>query len=610
MPASPPPGPHPWRSTLLALVVVAALLASVAGTSAATAQPPAAGTPDHENPPSATVVTPNESDSEHRGDVVPLALSTGGAGDATVRNGAATGAYRAKLSVADRDGDGRVRLRWNTYLAGHGGAYDAVGNDTVAVESEFALDGRVQPGPFEATATTDGERVDTATVNLTAPGAPSLRSLVTVPGRNVTLSTLADVRAAERAGDLRASKRAWLRGVLVLELRAPGIEGALAAQPGGNASARFANLTATDGFGFSFVQDWRTVGTMEEPMRLRLPGRGARVLADPANDSYYLLLDVDRARFENQDHQLHAHDAGDWFDANFTVGPASGLVEQRRTATVEKVVVSEPGVELDEPVEPLVRPRANQRLVADTNLPTGMRVTVVARVLFSDFERRLTVPVTSGPAGNHVNATLDLSSLGTVTKLRVRYFLDGREVGTGFRDPVQTAVVTADEYEVSIAGVERTGDPSAPVAVTVNATLGEAGYVVLHAGSARGRVLGVSRWLEPGSYTGLTVEASAPLRDAERAVVVVHDHNIDGYEYAGDPAVVLNGTRVTAAVDIPPERTPTASPSPTPSPPPTPGPTAGSPTPTEPPTVTTTPGFGPLAALVAVVVVALVRPGR
>lgn len=585
----------PESTSIVRLWLLVALLvvACAAGATTAAAHPAAwIGQADCTSSNHATTDARNHTVTVHRGDVVDVALSVGNATDAVVHVSSGDSIYRANVSVADTDGDGRVVLRWNTYLAGHGDAFDAAGEDAATVEGETPVDGRVPPGRYDVTVTAGGERVDAATVNLTAAPAQSLRSLTSVPGRNVTLATPGDIRAAELSGDLRTSKRAWLRGVLVLELRAPGIGGALAAQDGPNASARFESLIATDGFAFSFVQDWRTVSTMEEPMRLQLTGRGVQVLADPANDTYHLLVDVDRARFDNQDGRLHDHDTGDWFDANFTLGPGSDLVEERRTATVEKVVVSWPGVELDGPPESLVHPRRNQRLVADTNLPTGTAVTVHVSVLGSGFERRLSVPVTGGPDGNHVNATLNLSTLSAGTKLRVRYFFDDREVGAGFRDQFETVVVTGAEYRLTVTGTDGTGEPQAPAAVTVNATLGEFGYVVLHADSARGRVLGASRLLEPGTYTNLTVERSTSLRDTERVVVVLHHYRGEhGQEYAGDPAVVLNGSQVAVPVAVPPE--PTATPSATA----TPDPTTNSPTPSS--TLTDTPGFGVALALLA-----------
>lgn len=556
---------HTARSIALLVLVLAAGPAAVGASPVGVDSPnqtPAMAVAD--GPPAPAVSPSQRRVTEHRGDVVTLELSTDGAQDAFVRITSADGEYGATLSVVDADGDETVSLRWNTYLAGRGGGFRAVGNDTVAVDAETSLDGRLSPGRYVVNASANGDRVDGAVVELVAPPTPSMRSLATVPTRNVSLRDAEDVRSALRADALRPSGRVMLREVLVLEVGAPGIAGALAAQPGGSWSTRLADLATSDGFHVSLREDLATVNLEQSPVRYRLEGPGVRLLPDARNDTYYLVLDVDTAPLETVSGDRRRQvDDGDWFDANLTVGPASGLVERRRTATVQDVAVVEPSVVLGDHTEPYVAARPNQRLSARTNLPTGVNVTVTVWTAASDYERRLTVPVTAGPWGNRVNATLNLTAVPRGATLVVRYALAGRPL----YHEAQFAHVERGAVDVSIQSVERTRSSSGTLAVTANVTLPGHAFVVLHANGTRGRVLDASRLLGPGTHGGVTVRTSA-IADVDRVVVVVHDAVGGGPRFEGDPAMVSNGTPVAAAVTVLPEPTATAGPAGSPTDPP------------------------------------------
>lgn len=603
----------------VAVLVVAVLLGVVP---AASGIAPAAAAPeatDPQTPPAGhadgpSPATDSNRTTEHRGDVVAVSLSTAGAANASVSVAAADGGYEANLSLVDADGDGTVVLRWNTYRAGHGGGYEAVGDDTATILEETTVEGRLPAGRYTVAATADGERVDGDIVELVPSPAPAIRSLATVPTQNVSLEGPGDVRSAVRGDSLRPSERVMLREVLVLALEAPGVGGAFAAQEGPNESARFASLVSRTGFHFSLRQDDATVNLHELPGRFRLEGPGVRLLPDGRNDTYYLVLDVDAASLEPIGGTgRRSVEDGDWFGANLTVGPASGIVDSGRTATLEDVAVEEAAVVLDYRTEPYVAAAPNQRLSARTNLPTGVPVTVTVTTAASDYERRLTVPVTAGPGSNRVNATLNLTSVPYGATLFVRYELQGRPLHNGD----QFAHVESDDLNVTVVDLERPGDQSSSVAVTADVTLPGEGFVVLHANSSRGRVLGSTRLEIGGTHEGVTVTTSASLADVERVVVVLHEAWGGGPRFDGDPALVANGTRVAAAVPVPPEETPTADGAaqtdtpvtPTTGTTPDDGPeaTGGTNDRTSTATGTTVPGFGVAGALVAVVTAALAR---
>jgi PGF-CTERM protein len=589
----------PLPNSVRTVPAVAVVLALVVAAPAAGAIAPAtdAGTGDQRDP----RVT------EHRGDVVAVPLSVGNASDARVRVESAAGPYEADVSLTDADGDGRVELRWNTYLAGHGDAFAAAGEDAASTDDRRPLDGRVAAGNHTLTVTVDGERVDGATVRLEPVPDPSVAALAPLPGRAEAPRSLAEMRSARAAGAVAPADGVGVSGSLVVAVEAPGIEGALAAQNGGNASARFQGLTDSDGFAFSVREDPTTVTTMKPPIRLGVVGAGADVLADPANDTYYVVYDVDEApRRVDRPHYPEVQ-ADDLFNANVTIGTASGLVAERRTATVEEVRVVEWWVDLDDDAVPYVRPAPDQSLVAATTLPNGSRVTVAVEA-GAEMSAQRTVTV----ADNQITASFNFSSLPRGQALTVRYLVDGEALPTHqWRDRAAAeARVAPDAYGVSVENVTRTGESVRPLSVLVNATVPDDAIVVLHAGAADGPVVGTSGSLSAGTYPRLAVNATRDVGGTEQVVAVVHrDEEWDG-QFDGEAPVVVDGRPLaaTGSVPAPPTEstTPTASESPTATASPTPASPAGTQSsPTTAPTTTTSPGFGPLAALVAVALVAL-----
>jgi hypothetical protein len=550
---------------------------------------------------------------EHRGDVASPTLSVGNATDATVALTAADGGYEANLSVTDRDGDGEVTLHWNTYLAGHGGAFAATGEDAVAVRDETDIDARVPAGRYDVAVTADGESVDAAAVELVSPAAPAVRSMIPIPGRDADLSTVEQLRASEANGSLRPADRFGLSDRFVLALTVPGIEGALAAQPGSNVSERLASLADSDGFALSVRENASTVTVEASPIRLGFVGDGVDVLAAPTRDTYYLVYSADETPRRVDRGYYFELEEGDWLDVNVTVGPASGLVAERQSGTLYNLEANRWHVPAVESIVTYVRPAANQTITAPTTLPAGSQVTVVVEGPDGFSATRSGRVVPHGDR-SQVRATVDLSSVPAGAELAVRVLLDGEPLRTHrWRDHFEMGVGVADaDYGVSIRDVNRTGDPAAPLAVRVDATLPDRSFVVLHADSADGPVLGGTGRHVAGTYESLEVTATGPLGDPDRVVAVVHS-DVDGdREFEGDPPVLLNGTPIAGSKPFPPagSATATQTPSPTTGQTVTTSPTStavagGSATPTPTPIGTTSPGLGVLAALFAAGIVLL-----
>lgn len=541
---------------------------------------------------------------EHRGDVVSLALSLGNASTANLSVSAADGSYEANATVVDEDGDGQVTVRWNTYLAGHGGALAVGGDDELTVRSESSVEGRIPVGEYELSVSHGGERIDERTVELRSPGDPAVEAMVPVPGRGANLSSASAIRTSLREGSLTSSRRFGLDGHLVLALHVPGIGGALAAQPGTNATERFATLFEQPGFALSVRENASTVTTMVPAIRLGVVGDGVDVLAAPDDDAYYLVYDADEAprRVDRRNYPELEH--GDWFDVNVTVGPRSGLVEERTSGLLWNVAVVEWQVSPQKDVVPYVQSADAQVVVTPTTLPNGTPVTVVLQRPDGSTSRR-NATVSGGLGGARITGQFDLAEVPAGASVTVRYLLGGERLPTDeWRDDDEASVgVVSEPYTVSVLDVERTGEDATPLSLQVAATVPDGSILVVHAENASGRYLGATGRLADGRYNR-TVQVTRSVEGVEQLVVVVHADTGEHGLYERDPVVVMNGTPVAASAPVPRS---TQSPTATATETPTPVETTGQYRTTAPSgaTTRTTPGFGPLAALLAALVVAV-----
>lgn len=162
-----------------------------------------------------------------RGDVasIPVSIDRNGfesVRSAVLRVGGRGSGYLARAVVVDGDGDGRIRVRWNTRRAGHvpadgpdGTVFTAAGGDRI--RSARRLSGRLPrnetlpAGPYPTNLTIEGHETDVGTVDVRPPGDPNRTT-------NLTISTPdavgpdGNVTATVRVEGAEASLRAVLRG--------------------------------------------------------------------------------------------------------------------------------------------------------------------------------------------------------------------------------------------------------------------------------------------------------------------------------------------------------------------------------------------------------------
>jgi len=336
---------------------------------------------------------------EHAGDVAAFDLELRYADAATVTVGGPDVGYHANATVADRDGDGSVRLRFNTAAAADaatlpddgGGVFETVpgaGNDSggsdavVAAEAgdhdaassgldpgEYGL--TVRPGP-DAGAT----ETDVGTLALRQPAPRRLDTLV-APA-NATLSTRAEVSAAIAGGRLTGATEVAAGDVVVHRIDAPGVAGSLADASGNTTQAFFGLAGTEDGDRYALNVTQRDPGANEDPYRLRLNETTARVVADAANDTYFVVYRGDgpdavpwngTAATGPPDPEAPA--AGDSLTAEFTLRPEGAFADlgraERRLTANHSLATARIGA--DGPVT--VANATNQSVAGTTTLAPG-----------------------------------------------------------------------------------------------------------------------------------------------------------------------------------------------------------------------------------------------
>ncbi|UPV75716.1 hypothetical protein M0R89_06530 [Halorussus limi] len=351
--------------------------------------------------------TPNESAdlSVALGDIATVPLSVPAGANVTVRVGSDDG-YSARLSVRD-DGDGRVRLLVNTYLAGNRttvapGTYRAAGDDAVTVTGGTPAP-PLEPGTYPMTVHRNGTVVGERELTVTGPSFESITARRAVP-RLFDAPNASAIRAANRS-ELTASLQSGehepevVEGeTLLLRIDAPSLLGAIAAQSRNTTTERFLALHE------------ETEPETDETFEISGPcggilfhetvtEGGARILLDYRAGAAYILLDTTN---------LEGTEAGGQ-TVYVEVSPESRLGDAGRELTTSFRIAAR---------QTAIRPAGTDtvRLTADdratisgeTNLLADSRVPVrVESRVDSTFERRTTATVTDNGT---FTATVDLST--------------------------------------------------------------------------------------------------------------------------------------------------------------------------------------------------------
>ena len=374
---------------------------------------------------------------EHAGDVAVLDLELRYADTATVTVGGPDVGFRANATVEDRDDDGRVRVRFNTFAAadvttlpGDGGdvfATTPAGNasstpDTVVaagIDNSGASTDGLDPGDYPLTVRPGSNASAAATTaGVLTLRQPSPRALDTwVAPADATFSTPAAVSDAVAAGRLTDTTEVAAGGTVVHRIVAPGVAGAFAAETGPTTEAFFGLAGSSDRARYTLNVTQRDPDANRDPYRLRLNNTSARVVADTANDTYFVIYRSDgpaaapwNGTAETGPPEAGAPAAGDSLSAEFTVSPDDPFTDleraERRVTAAHSLVAAR--ITADEPV--VVTNATNQSVAGTTTLAPGTEFALRLRSENGTEPQFLKTAQTTVDPGGRWNATVDFES--------------------------------------------------------------------------------------------------------------------------------------------------------------------------------------------------------
>ncbi|WP_170977211.1 DUF7282 domain-containing protein [Halorussus salinisoli] len=521
-------------SCLVALLLVSSGVTTAAVTapadSTADASPPSASHSDTTATPSPPVSFHSSILTDQRGDVVELGIHFSDAENATVRVGSSA-THVATVVVRDADGDDDATLQFDTY----DGSLAAGEGDALAVREQSNATTPLATGTYEldlwAENDTAGERWDVAKLLLENRTTGGLRSYV--PSAETDLSEPNDVPKAAGTGDLVRSRVVTLNDTFVLELRASGLDGAIAAQNGTNATDRFFRFLDGDGANLRIEQI--DPGTSFEAALMHPAPDSTDLVADARNDTYYLVVDLAEVNVtRGWDDRLAA---GQHYRANLTLSRASVLADARESATTE-FEVHEPEADLvttdrlgerefDLDVTPSrarVEAAPNQTVAVETSVPPGSELTVVVEGEGDTFQFEATGRVRNASEGFVYAPEFDFSDVPPGTNFTVTVRHRGEAImGYGGPDP---GVVVEPTPTVWLESANAT-------AANASADLPFGGFVVVHRNATNGQIIGTSGYLAPDESARASVAFDSAL-ESNATLVAVTYRDTDG-DGAFDP---------------------------------------------------------------------------
>ncbi|MGQ4556321.1 DUF7827 domain-containing protein [Halobellus sp. GM3] len=288
---------------------------------------------------------PNDVVQEHRGDVAAIPIQLENTREATLTIGDDEAGYEASVTVRDGGGDdrdGRVTVYFNSYEASEFGTGEFDGeNDLFSVsDDDEVVDGEVTIGvsdlldaeAYPLSVETAGRETDVQLLVLEERATTDIRTLTAPRNRYNNLDAPEDVHEGTGEWVTEDSEIAF-GDVVVYEIEASGLEGALDARGEDTVTEAFfdfANGTASDPAALFSVEQ-RDPGPNQDPLLLELNRSNARVVADSANDTYYVAFrtddsDIDGVQdadgdgvIDGSENERGSIDAEDDLRASFTV---------------------------------------------------------------------------------------------------------------------------------------------------------------------------------------------------------------------------------------------------------------------------------------------------
>lgn len=408
-----------------------------------------------------------------------------------------------------------------------------------------------------------------------ASNETNLTVMVAPEGSRDQLPSISAIERGREEEWVTTTETAAMGDTVVIRLTAPALSNAVANASGETDDARFRSVLGSENVSFTVTE--KHVSPQRARLSFSLDGSsGQSVLADPANDTYYLVADFRGVPVSENKTGSDVNFYGGLYVPQLVVDGTHQLNpgwvgQENRTGEFEFVGqwASPDGTDRDAVLRPGFAATANQTLTGNTTLAPGSTVTVSVKNSAGDPVSNATARVTRDSDDrdeydslNPVFRTeLNLTGVEPGTAIQIVLSSNGTVFGVygdkGYRAPVdspEAAVeLAAKPFENGTVRVER-------------AVLPHGGFVAVNP-AGEDRVIGSTDYLEPGTYEAFRVNVTEPLRNESFRVFLAHDSDenqayfvpIDRL-YADDMQTVS----VTAPAVDPGTETPTSTATPTP----------------------------------------------
>jgi len=245
---------------------------------------------------------PNDVISEQRGDVVAIPIELRNTREVTLTVGDDQAGYQANVTVREDqdDADGQVTVYFNSWEASNVGTGSFSGaNDLFSVDDEAeVVRGDVSIGvsnlldaeAYPLSVDTEGRETDIQLLSLEERNTTAIRTWTAPRDRYSDLDNAEDVYEGTTDEWLTRDTDVAVGDTIVYEVQASGLEGALDAHEEDTVTTEFFDFAdGRSNPAALFSVEEEDPGPNQDPLLLELNGSNSRVVADSANDTYYVI---------------------------------------------------------------------------------------------------------------------------------------------------------------------------------------------------------------------------------------------------------------------------------------------------------------------------------
>ncbi len=367
--------------------------------------------------------------SDQRGDIVSITVQMEGTDHASITVGAPDQGVLANVTLQDGNDDGQATVYLNTYElgppAGSGtnpfdvddDSDDSIEHWTVTSHTSNLIDAGEYDLEVRAGDQTYGENSDSVAV--LALEERSTQSIKMWTGAaSLSPTDLSEVNEALGNNEITQSSQIAVGDYAVHQLKATGLEGLLEARANEDVTSQFATAVSSGPLDLTIEEANQDASALD----LDLSGSDAnvRVIADGADDTYYIIVDTSAINFEpssprgaealpkDEDTALETNFTVLQDDAGFDFTPDAEYDDDENSETLVTYTAAEPDISVDEPYN--VSQASGQTIRGDTNIAPGTEMNVRIRSKSSTSPSFLkTASPTVQPDGTF-KATVDFSS--------------------------------------------------------------------------------------------------------------------------------------------------------------------------------------------------------